>query len=182
MADEQNKMVEINYNNYATEIQEEKTKVQEKLTALEVKLVDLELKERMINGIITRTNASLEHMDPTNFKWVGQTQTNLMKQIENLGLVKDIIIKYEDMILKYRNILIGIAEKKITNRVKIVNLQKEEAKAENNIGDLMVSIQDMLSGKPGAGMGGNPILDVEAQQNSQLFLSSIEEELEEGGY
>ena len=178
MANTESNIVEINYNNYSAEIEVEKNHVQEKLTALEVKLVDLELKERMINNIITRTNASLEHMDPTNFKWVGQTQTNLMKQIENLGLVKDIIIKYEDMILKYRNIMIGIAEKKITNRVKIVNLQKEEAKAENNIGDLMVSIQDMLSGKSPEGI---PI-DVQAQENSQLFLSSIEEELEKDGY
>lgn len=177
MATEENKVVQINYDNYAAEMEVEKNHVQEKLTSLEVKLVDLELKERMINGIITRTNASLEHMDPTNFKWVGQTQTNLMKQIENLGLVKDIIIKYEDMILKYRNIMISIAEKKITNRVKIVNLQKEEAKQENNIGDLMVSIQDMLNGVPRDG----PI-DVPAQENSQLFLSSIEEELEKDGY
>ena len=175
-----NQVVQINYGNYAEEIQEEKAKVTEKLIALEVKLVDLEMKERMINNIITRTNATLENMDPTNFKWVGQTQTNLMKQIENLGLIKDIIIKYEDMILKYRNILIGIAEKKITNRVKIVNLQKEEAKQENNIGDLMVSIQDMLSGKTPEGM--NIPIDVQAQENSQLFLSSIEEELEKDGY
>lgn len=175
-----NSVVEINYNNYASEIEIEKNHVQEKITALEVKLADLELKERMINGIITRTNASLEHMDPNNFKWVGQTQTNLMKQIENLGLVKDIIIKYEDMILKYRNILIGIAEKKITNRVKIANLQKEEAKQDNNIGDLMVSIQDMLSGKTPEGMG--VPMDVDTQENSRLFLSSIEEELEKEGY
>jgi hypothetical protein len=171
----QDEKVQINYTEYSKDIEEEKTKVKEKLVSLDNKLVDLELKERMINNIITRTNATLENMDSSNFKWMAQTQTNLMKQIENLGLVKDIIIKYEDMILKYRNILINIAEKKITNRVKIANLEREEEKQDNNITELMSNIQDILAGRSMEGM------EIPSEQG-QLFLSQIEDELEKDGY
>jgi len=172
--------VEINYHDYKEEIVREQTEVQAKINELEIKLVDLELKERMIDSIISRTNATLLNIPADNFKWMGQTQSNLMKQIENLGLVKDIIIKYEDMILKYRNVLISIIEKKITNRVKIVSLQKEEKQAENSIGDLMVNIQDLLSGKaPQIEGEGEQPFDPEAQK---LFLNSIEEELKKEGY
>jgi hypothetical protein len=171
----------INYNIYSQDLNTQKAAIQSKIEAHERKLVDLEIKETMLNNIITRTNATLESIDPGNFKWIGQTQANLMKQIENLGLLKDIIIKYEDMIFKYRKVLLEINEKDLGNRIRISTVLQEEKKEEENINTVLADIQEMLKG----GVTDTTITsdNQDTQSDSgQLLLQSIEKELLENDY
>ena len=166
----------INYENYSTDLNTQKIAIQEKINNYERKLVDLEIKEGMLNNIITRTNATLENIDPSNFKWVGQTQSNLMKQIENLGLLKDIIIKYEDMIFKYRRILLEINEKDLGNRIKINSLLVEEKKDEDSINTVLSDIQLLLQREPNQD-------NLDTSTNSgDLILQNIQQELKDNDY
>jgi len=166
----------INYENYSTNLNTQKIAIQEKIDNYERKLVDLEIKEGMLNNIITRTNATLENIDPSNFKWVGQTQSNLMKQIENLGLLKDIIIKYEDMIFKYRRILLEINEKDLGNRIKINSLLVEEKKDEDSINTVLSDIQLLFQREP------NPDNLDTTIGSGDLILQNIQQELKDNDY
>jgi len=169
----------INYENYSENLDSQRNAIQVKIDNYERKLVDLEIKEGMLNNIITRTNATLENIDPSNFKWMGQTQSNLMKQIENLGLLKDIIIKFEDMIFKYRRILLEINEKDLGNRIKINSLIVEEKKDEDNINTVLSDIQLLLQREPNQN-------DLEISDNSNnssdLILQNIQQELKDNDY
>jgi len=169
----------INYNSYSQDLETQKAAIQSKIEAHERKLVDLEIKETMLNNIITRTNATLEGIDPGNFKWIGQTQSNLMKQIENLGLLKDIIIKYEDMIFKYRKVLLEMNEKDLGNRIRINGMLQEEKKEEDNINTVLADIQELLKG----GVTDTTLVQDDNNQDSgQILLQSIEQELLENDY
>jgi len=166
----------INYGAYDNDLEDQKTAINAKISSYEHKLVDLEIKESMLNNIITRTNSQLENIDPTNFKWVGQTQSNLMKQIENLGLLKDIIIKYEDMIFKYRKTLIEMNEKSLANRVKVNSLLAEEKKEDDNINTILQNIQNMIDGN-------NDKIDLDEDTNIQnKLLLEVQQELEAEQY
>jgi len=173
----------ININNYNAEIEEDITAISNKIRNLDTKLIQLEIKEQMINNIITRTNATLESIDANNFKWIGQTQANLMKQIESLGLIKDIIIKYEDMILKYRKMLNDIKERKMSNRFKIANLFKEQEESESDVTMVLEEVQKLLNGSSTINSTKNEDgSEGEPNDETNLFLDSIYEELAENGY
>lgn len=165
----------INYKLYSNDLAIQKKAIQAKINNYESKLVDLEIKETMLNNIITRTNSTLENIVPSNFKWIGQTQVNLMKQLENLGLLKDIIIKYEDMIFKYRKILLEINEKDLGNRIRINTVLQEEIKDEDNISTVLADIQNLIK----INENGNP---AEIDQSGQLLLQDIQKELQSKDY
>ena len=168
----------INYDNYDNEIVDEQSKIEQKISALENKLLDLEIKETMLNNIITRTNATLENIDPKNFKWIGQTQTNLMKQLESFGLLKDIIIKYEDMVQKYRKLLIDIKEKKINNRLRIASLIKEEEEKESDLTAILSDLQHIIKPNEKNDITEDPTLKTSKNQ----LLEEIQNELQQEGY
>ena len=169
----------INYQEYSNDIEKQKEELNSKINILENKLIDLEIKENMINNIITRTNATLENIDPGNFKWIGQTQSNLMKQIESLGMVKDIIIKYEDLIMKYRKMIIDIDEKKMVNRLKIASLQKEEEEKETALTEVLSEVQEIFKNTSGSEV----IPNFNDPNNPQVaLLSSLHDELKQEGY
>jgi hypothetical protein len=178
----------INYGTYSNDLNTQKEAIQIKIDNHERKLIDLEMKETMLNNIITRTNATLESIDPGNFKWMGQTQANLMKQIENLGLLKDIIIKYEDMIFKYRKVLLEINEKDLGNRIRINTLLQEEHKEEDNINTVLADIQELLKNNSEASLeqqydeNGNKIAMVSEGNPQNVLLQSLEQELLEEDY
>ena len=171
----------IDYGIYSDNLDEQKTAINKKINAYEEKLVSLEMKEMMLNNIITRTNNLLENIDPGNFRLIGQTQSNLMKQIENLGLLKDIIIKYEDMIFKYRKVLLEINEEALNNRVKINQLEKEEKKVEDDVGSVLNEIQHLLSLKS-SNSSDNLNSGDETEQGPNLLLQNIEQELIQENY
>jgi len=176
----------VDYESYSEEVQEDIEAIQNKLNSLQSKLVSLEIKEQIINNIITRTNATLESIDPKNFKWIGQTQSNLMKQIESLGLVKDIVIKYEDMILKYRKMLNDIKERKINNRLKLANLFKESEEKETNVAMVLEEVQGLLASQNIGSNGTSTINTTGENQDSSNednpFLNEIIKELKEENY
>jgi len=166
----------IDYDDYSNNLNNQKEAIQAKIENYERKLLDLEIKENMLNNIITRTNATLENIDPSNFKWLGQTQSNLMKQLENLGLLKDIIIKFEDMIFKYRKILLEINEKDLGNRIKINSLLVEEQKEEESINTVLSDIQNLLHNTNEASDGS----EINGPEN--LLLQNIQKELQDNDY
>ena len=171
----QDNIPEINYDEYNAEAQTQKEFIQNKIQSYEIKLVSLTIKENMLDNIITRTNANLENIDSNNFRLIGQTQSNLMKQIENYGLLKDIVLKYEEAIFKYRKTLIEINEKKLINRIKIQTLIKEEVKEDENINTIMEDLQQLLKGDPG--ISGNQVTP-----EGNLLLEEIQKELDEAKY
>lgn len=178
----QDKLGLVRIDDYNDNIQQEARQITTKINSLENKLVKLELKESMIDNIITRTNALLESIDPKNFKWIGQTQSNLMKQIESLGLIKDIIIKYEDMILKYRKMLIDIEEKKVMNRFKLAALYQEEEEKDIEINEILSQVQELLGSSKS--QKNNDIKDnsTNSQENENPMIETIMQELKEEGY
>ena len=103
-------------------------------------------------------------------------QTNLMKQLESFGLLKDIIIKYEDMIQKYRKILIDLKEKKIGNRLKIASLMKEEEEKESDLTAILADVQNLISSEK------TDFTDNSLKNNNNQLLEEIQNELQQEGY
>jgi len=164
----------INYNMYSENLGAQTSAIQEKINNHELKLVDLEMKEQMLNRIIMRTNAILENIEPSNFKWIGQTQANLMKQIENLGLLKDIIIKYEDMIFKYRRVLLENNEKDLGNRLKINTVLKEEEVKEDSVTTVLNDLQLLLKN--------NAVSETMENDNGNALINELKQELLNNDY
>jgi len=152
------------FDNYKNELSNQKEKIEEKIISIERKLIMLNNKESIINDIINKINLELQGTDPKHFKAVGQLRTILNKQLESLSLIMDMIVKLEDMIQKYRKMLIDLENQKINNHIK---LNKESEEIDNDISKILLQINNQF----------NQMKDVNPE-----FLSEAENELKELGY
>jgi len=152
-------------NDYSTEIDKQKNEIINKIASIERKLLSLNNKESIINNLIMKINLDLEKTDPKKFTAIGQIRTTLNKQFETLGLITDMIIKYEDMIQKYRKMLIDIENQKIVNYTK---LNKEEEILENDMSKILLQINNQINNKDN---------DLKSQ-----IIADAQAELEELGY
>ena len=127
---------------YKENINQQKDEINKKINALEQKLISLQNKESIINSLILKINTELENTNPTHFKAISQIRTTLNKQFETLSLIMDMIIKVEDMIQKYRKMLIEIENKQIDNYIK---LTKEVQQEENDLTSLLSVLNQNLN-------------------------------------
>ncbi len=130
------------FDNYKDNIEEQKNEINKKINSLEQKLISLQNKESIINSLILKINTELENTDPKHFKAISQIRTTLNKQFETLSLIMDMIIKVEDMIQKYRKMLIDIENKQIDNFIK---LNKEIQMEENDLASLLTVLNQNIS-------------------------------------
>ena len=130
---------------YNENINNEKQSIVKKIENLEQKLISLQNKESIINNLITKINFELENTDPKHFKAISQIRTTLNKQFETLSLIVEMIMKIEDMILKYRKMLIDIENNKINNFIK---MQKELHSEEDNLGDVFALLDQKIEETP----------------------------------
>jgi len=155
--------------NYEKSISEQKIKIDEKITSLERKLLSLNNKESMINNIINKINIDLENIDPKKFSAVAQIRTTLNKQFETLGLIIDAIIKFEDMIQKYRKILLDIENQKINN---VIKMTKEVSEDEADVSKLLLQINQQFNQASQDNRGvidkSNPLIDESINELKEL--------------
>ena len=130
---------------YNHNIENEKIQIKKKIENLEQKLISLQNKETIINSLINKINAELENTDPKHFKSISQIRTTLNKQFETLSLIVEMIMKIEDMIQKYRKMLIDIENNKINNFIK---LQKELGGDEDNLLEIFATLNQKLDQSP----------------------------------
>ena len=152
------------FKEYKIELLNQKEKIEEKIKSLENKLVILNNKESIINDIINKVNLELQNTNPTHFKAVSQLRTTLNRQLETLSLVMDMIVKLEDMIQKYRKMLIDMENQKINNYIK---LQKETQEVENDVSKILLQINNQFN---------------EMKKLNPAMLEEVNGELKELGY
>ena len=130
---------------YNENINSEQQSINKKIEKLEQKLISLQNKESIINNLITKINFELENTDPKHFKAISQIRTTLNKQFETLSLIIEMIMKIEDMVLKYRKMSIDIENNKINNFIK---LQKELNTDEDNLGEVFSLLNQKIEETP----------------------------------
>jgi len=152
------------FKEYKNELLNQKEKIEGKIKSLENKLIILNNKESIINDIINKVNFELQNTNPTHFKAVAQLRTTLNRQLETLSIVMDMIVKLEDMIQKYRKMLIDMENQKINNYIK---LQKETQEVENDVSKILLQINNQFN---------------EMKKLNPAMLKEVNEELKELGY
>jgi len=158
---------------YNENISKNKEEIQKKILNTEKKLLSLSNKESIVNSIIMKTNMELENIDPKHFKAVGQIRSTLTKQFETLSLINDMIIKFEDLIQKYRKMLIDIDNQGINNFIKF---QKEMKETEETEGDLQSLLEDLNKNIKGS-------KDITSSCDPHFaLLQSVQEDLDKEGY
>jgi hypothetical protein len=156
-------------NDYRQEMDSNRDKIKAKIKNLEEKINKHEFKEGMLDKIINTTYTELENLKENEFAKRGQKQTVLVKQLEALSILQDTIMKFEDMIQKYRKILLDIENNKLNSYVKVTSLKKEENVADESIGAVLSELQTLIkeSSTPGASMS---------------IIEEIQNELDENNY
>ena len=145
-----------NFDIYDENIEVQKKSINNKINSLEQKLISLQNKESIINSLILKINQELENTDPKHFKAISQIRNVLNRQFETLSLITDMIIKVEDMVQKYRKMLIEIENKKIDNFIK---LNKETASEENDLSILMTTLNDNFKNIGNTSNNQNPLIE-----------------------
>jgi len=157
---------------YELNIDSQRESINKKIQNLENKLISLNNKESIINTLIIKINNELENIDPKHFKAVSQMRTTLNKQFETLGLITDMIAKYEDMIQKYRKMLIDIENQKINNIIKFQNMIKGAESAENDAAKILLQINERLNSMNENGS---------KEDQANPFYAEVIQELEDKG-
>ncbi len=153
------------------ELSIQKKELINKINDLEKKLKRNELKEGMLDRIINETYTEMDNLQSNEFTRRGQKQSILIKQMEALSILQGTLLSYEDMVFKYRKILIDIENNKLNSFLKIENLKKEEKLNDDSISEVLMAIQEQLqSGSTESTAGVNPL------------LAEIQKELEESDY
>jgi len=153
---------------YNLQMNERKRELIKKVQDLEGKLRKHELKEGMLDKIISTTYVEMDNLGDKEFTRRGQKQTVLIKQLEALSILHDTLLKYEDMIQKYHKILMDIENNKLNSYLKVAGLKKDEEKADEGIGAVLLELQGILKGE--TNVTGNPLMD------------EIKQELADGDY
>jgi len=149
-----NKKNDSSFDSYKLNIEQQKDEINKKINSLEQKLISLQNKESIINSLILKINTELENTNPTHFKAISQIRTTLNKQFETLSLIMDMIIKVEDMIQKYRKMIIDIENKQIDNYIK---LNKELGEEENDLTTLLTMLNQNINGT--VNNSNNPLIE-----------------------
>lgn len=157
---------------YENNIEKQKQEIEEKIKNLEIKLTILSNKETMLNDIINKINFELNETDPKHFKLIGQLRSTLTKHIESLSLVMDMIFKVEDLIQKYRKMLIDIENQKVNNIFKIL---KEDEEVNEDITEILTTINSLIS------KDSSKNTTAQVDDKSPLLIE-VEEELKNSGY
>jgi hypothetical protein len=109
--------------------------------------VTFKTKEKLLNDMVIRTENLLKTTNKDNFKAISVLQSNILKQIEIIGVLYETIIKYEDLVFKYQKMLIDVENHRINGFAKIKATMKDNDKAESESNTLMGEIHDMLTNK-----------------------------------
>ena len=157
---------------YENNIEKQKHEIEKKIKSLEIKLTILNNKETILNDIINKINYELNETDPKQFKLIGQIRTTLTRHIESLSLVMDMIFKVEDLIQKYRKMLIDIENQKVNNIFKIL---KEDEEINEDIAEILTSINSLVAKDPSKN-------STSQDNNESPLLIEVEEELRNSGY
>ena len=162
--------VDIDCNLFNDEIDVQKQAINEKIKNIEKKLLSLNNKESIINNQILSLNNELENTDPKHFKMVGQLRTSINRQLETLSLIIDMIVKFEDMIQRYRKMLIDIENTKFNNAFKIKKDLLKEEEAESDLSKVLEKI--------------NSVIDTNSitEESESKLIQGIKSELKEEGY
>lgn len=153
----------INYNN---EINSQKIDITSKIKNLERKIEGLVVKEGIIIKFINDNNNELQNLESNNFKYIGQKQSIIIKQMEALNILQDTIIKFEDIIFKYRKLLLDIENNKINVYFKAHSIKDEE---EDSFTGMITKIENLLNQNDG-------------EDNQNDLLIDIKNELKDGKY
>jgi len=149
---------------YELDISKEKEKIEEKIKVLEKRILSYSLKEEIINDIINKLNIELQNVDPKAFKLISQLRTSLNKNFEALNLITDMILKTEDLIFKYRKMLVDIENQKVNNYIKLL---KETSDTENDVTKILMQINQQFN---------------EIKNTDNPLVHEALKELEEQGY
>jgi hypothetical protein len=140
-----------------------------KIVSLNHKLTKHELKEAILDKIITSTYVELENLKENEFTRKGQKQSILVKQLEALSILHDTILKYEDTIQKYHKILIDVENSKFNSLFRVEALKKEEKNADENIAEILMTLQKNLS-------------DAKSGDGLNSLLCEVQQELKDNNY
>lgn len=149
---------------YELDISKEKEKIEEKIKILEKRILSYSLKEEIINDIINKLNIELQNADSKAFKLISQLRTSLNKNFEALNLITDMILKTEDLIFKYRKMLVDIENQKVNNYIKLL---KETSDTENDVTKILMQINQQFN---------------EIKNTDNPLVHEALKELEEQGY
>jgi len=157
---------------YQKNIGTQKEEIEKKIQNLEKKLMSLENKETIVNSMISKQNMYLESIDPNHFKAISQARNTLNHQFETLSLIIDMITKFEDMIQKYRKMLIDIENQKFSNTIRA---SKEEEQEETDVMHALLMLNEKFQ-KIQNGETEN------IDESSVVLIEDIQKELQEQGY
>jgi len=131
---------------YSQNLNEQVKYIKSKINEADRKITSLKSKEEIINQLISRTNFLIEkYHEEKNYKLENINNDRLLTQFETLNVVHDILNKYEDQVFKYVKMLTDIENHKLNAFVKIKNLKKEEVKNDDDYGQVLQEMHNLLS-------------------------------------
>ncbi len=154
---------------YTSGLEEIKKDIIQKINHLENKLNKFNIKEGMLDSIIAETHVEMLALKENEFTKRGQKQSILLKQLEALSVLHDTIMKYEDMIQKYRKTLMDIENNKLNAFIKLENLSKEELATENSLSEVLMGLQNMLTSPDNSPAQTSLIAEIEAELHDQNY-------------
>lgn len=167
----------FNLVNYGANLNKQLNYISEKVDGAEKKITALRTKEKIIDDMISRTNALVErYNEEKNYKLAGVNQKAILTQFETLAQVQEMLIKYEDMIQKYIKMSVDIENHKINAYVKLNSSKKEEEKNEAGYEKLMGAMHELMSqakDQPEGGPGG---------PTNPAMLDAVKNQLQLEGY
>jgi hypothetical protein len=133
----------FNLQEYNGSIENLLSDINSKLKDYDIKLNSLKNKENIINTMINRTNLQLEkYYEEKNYKLMGVYNGYILTQMEALGQMQEMIIKFEDQIFKYRKMISDLHNNKLNAHLKI-NVAKEDDN--NSYSDLNETFKQLAS-------------------------------------
>lgn len=135
--------------NYSDNLNVQTNYIAAKIKEVEIKLTALKTKERIINTMLDNTNGQIiRYTEEANWKLVGINNSVILTQFETLGLVQEMLCKFEDMIQRYIKMTIDIENHKINAYVKIAGTRKDEKSNEEGFEKLMGAMHKLVSSTP----------------------------------
>jgi hypothetical protein len=121
-------------NKYSNNMHSQQEYIDKKISRAEKKITSLSSKEKIINDIITRTSLLYEKaIEESNYKLIGIHQSNLLKQVEALGQIQEMLSKGEDLIYKYIKMNTDLDKEQANIFIKINNIDKDNDLDDNNL-------------------------------------------------
>ena len=148
---------------YSNNLNEIKEGIETKIRSADIRLTALNIKEDVTNKMMMRTSNYInEYEKSANFKLRSQYETIYIKQTEALSLICEMMMKYEDLIFKYRKMLIDIENHKVQSYTKIKAAEKtiktDEDSFDENYQGTLKEINKLLQDNSSEDNKGNPLL------------------------